>query len=240
MKIQYIERTDSTNDHILKIDEDMALVYCDYQSKGRGQRGNSWESEPNANLTFSFMLKPQQMSADKQFIVSKMVAIALVNTLAEFSIEAKIKWPNDIYVGDLKISGILIENRLSAGGMLTKIICGVGLNVNQQQFLSNAPNPVSMSQLAKKEFSREKVLEQFCSHFERLYTLDNIAQSAGIDSSYWELLYRANQWHDYVDNNGRFTGKIVGIGNYGELIIQSKEHPEHLKSYMFKDVSYVI
>lgn len=238
MEIEYIKTVSSTNDHILVCDRDMALVYSDFQTKGRGQRGNGWESETGMNLTFSFMLKPNELKASSQFVISKMVALALVNTLHLYDIEAKIKWPNDIYVEDKKISGILIENVLSSNGMLSKVVCGIGLNVNQVQFLSDAPNPVSMAMSTGKNHSREQVLSDFCDEFEKLYVGYDFQNSKSVDFSYWEELYRRDAYHKYIDAEGEFIGKIIAIGQYGELIVERKSDGL-IKSYLFKDMKYL-
>ncbi len=238
MNIHYIQSTNSTNDHILNINEDMALVYTDLQTVGRGQRGNSWESEEGKNLTFSFMLKPQNTPADRQFTVSKIVALALVNTLKHYDIEAKIKWPNDIYVNDFKISGILIENSLNTKGQLSRVVCGIGLNVNQTKFLSNAPNPISIAMINGNEKDKVEVLEKFCKEFETLYTVQNLDNHELIDNEYWNKLYRKDEVFEYCDKEGKFKGKIIGIASYGELIIQKEDTSIH--KYMFKEVSYIL
>ena len=239
MEINYINTVTSTSDHILVIDKDMALIYSDYQTKGRGQRGNSWESQSGKNLTFSFMVKPENMRAEKQFVISKIISIALINTLKNYNIDAKIKWPNDIYVGDKKIAGILIENRITSSCKLSKLICGIGLNVNQLKFESNAPNPISMNQIANCNFSRENVLNVFCNEFEKLYQLDNINDSLFIDQLYLKMLYRLELWCNFTDNSGEFEGKIVAIGECGELIIEKKNCSKQFE-YLFKEVAYII
>lgn len=238
MIIRYIEEVESTNDCLKECREDRVLVCAFRQKKGRGQRGNSWESEDGKNLTFSFVLFPGHLAAEEQFRISKIVSIALVRLLAHYGITAQIKWPNDIYVGDKKIAGILIENTLSSSGMLSRSIVGIGLNVNQEHFVSDAPNPVSMRQLAATEFPREAVLEQFCEIFETLYQDTFGTATPQIDRLYWESLYRKECAALYCDSQGTFTGTIVGIGVCGELIVR-KSGGEQC-AYLFKEVSFVI
>lgn len=239
MEIVYIDIVSSTNDEVASRNCGGMLIYSDYQTKGRGQRGNSWESKAGENLTFSFLLKPDSMKADRQFTISKIVALSVVNTLERYGILADVKWPNDIYVGDKKISGILIENVLSSSGYLSKIICGVGLNVNQTVFHSDAPNPISMQILLSQPLNRKAVLDLFCSEFEKLYTPKNVECSDIIDCLYLKNLYRRGQFHEFEDNDGVFTGKIVGIGDWGELLVERKGD-NAIKSYLFKDVKYII
>ncbi len=154
-----IDTTPSTNtfarDLIAQLPH-LSLVRTDCQSSGRGQRGNSWEAEPGKNLTVSYILKPVDFRALNQFRVNEGVALAVIDTLAEFGIESRIKWPNDIYVGDNKICGILIEHSVMGESLISSIV-GIGLNVNQKLFLSDAPNPVSMIQFLDRELDLDEV-----------------------------------------------------------------------------------
>lgn len=131
------------------------------QTAGRGQRGNSWESEPGANLTFSMILRPQGLEVKDQFRLSMAVALGVCRVVDELlpGHSVKVKWPNDVYVEQRKICGILIENSLS-GKLITRSIVGVGLNVNQREFRSNAPNPVSISMITGKEYNLEQLQER--------------------------------------------------------------------------------
>ena len=121
----------------------MVLV-ADYQTAGRGQGTNSWESERGQNLTCSLGFSPDGVKASRQYILSMAIAVALTETLAGLPHPVSIKWPNDIYVGDKKICGILIENMLK-GEHIRHCIIGIGLNINQKRFVSDAPNPTSMA-----------------------------------------------------------------------------------------------
>lgn len=131
------------------------------QTTGRGQRGNSWEAEPGLNVTLSVMLRPKELPASRQFEVSEAVCLAVADVVAQLGIkDVKVKWPNDVYVGDRKIAGILIENALGAGGMLARSIAGIGLNVNQTEFRSPAPNPVSLRQLTGQTYDIKAIAER--------------------------------------------------------------------------------
>ena len=160
--IYHFDITASTNDDAR--DEKYRegdVVWADFQTAGRGQRGHEWHSRKGENLTFSAVLEPLFVPIAEQFSVSEVVALSLVDMLAEYGIEARIKWTNDIYVGDKKLVGILIEHSL-ASTSLRRTIVGIGINVNQKEFDSALPNPVSMTQLLGKEFDLERVLECFC------------------------------------------------------------------------------
>ncbi|MDR0955350.1 MAG: biotin--[acetyl-CoA-carboxylase] ligase [Rikenellaceae bacterium] len=160
LRVDYFDRLPSTNDHAARPEYSAAsLVWAEEQTQGRGQRGNSWSSRGGENLTFSLVVHPENLRAEHQFYLSKAVSVALVEALAAFSLTATVKWPNDIYIGDRKVAGILIENDLQ-GARITKSIIGIGLNVNQLLFDPALPNPVSMRTVADRPFDRIEVLEQ--------------------------------------------------------------------------------
>ena len=160
---------DSTNNYANQLVKEKAaqgtVVLAHYQESGRGQVGNFWESERDKNLLFSVILYPGFLEAGKQFYISKAVSLALADLLKEQLNDVKIKWPNDIYVGEKKIAGILIENTVK-GITLDSSIVGVGLNVNQERFFSDARNPVSMKQLLKKDFDIQDILKAFLQKLE--------------------------------------------------------------------------
>jgi biotin-[acetyl-CoA-carboxylase] ligase BirA-like protein len=151
----HLPEVDSTNNYLLRqlaqgVDyPDGTVVYTTVQSCGRGQQGNSWESEPGRNLAFSLLLKPTFLPVTMSFALSELTALAIAETLDEYVPGFLIKWPNDIYHDDRKAVGILIENRLS-GRTLSHSIVGVGVNLNQRVFRSDAPNPVSVVQLMEE------------------------------------------------------------------------------------------
>lgn len=154
MKFILLEEVDSTNSYCaLHSDtlDNMTMVAAHRQTQGRGQRGNSWESEEGANLTFTLLFRPEGLKATAQFAVSEATALASLDFLKSCSIEAQVKWPNDIYVADRKIAGILIENSVM-GAFIHHCRIGMGLNVNQTIFRSDAPNPVSMAQITGRTF----------------------------------------------------------------------------------------
>lgn len=146
VKVNWLKEIDSTNSEAHRRRHeatDFTVWAAEFQTAGRGQRGNTWESAVGENLTFSILFKPSNFLSTRQFELSQVVALGVVGYLATHGIEAKIKWPNDIYVGDKKICGILIENVLS-GATLSVCIAGIGINLNQKIFRSDAPNPTSV------------------------------------------------------------------------------------------------
>ena len=158
VKTIHVKETDSTNNWLKSYQseagEDMTVVTTDYQSAGRGCGSNQWESEAGKNLMFSILLHPK-VSAKDQFILSMANALALKDVLDSYTDSIKIKWPNDIYWNDKKIGGTLIETSLQ-GAEIKDFIIGTGINVNQQEFHSDAPNPVSLIQIIGCETNRDR------------------------------------------------------------------------------------
>jgi BirA family biotin operon repressor/biotin-[acetyl-CoA-carboxylase] ligase len=171
--IIWLERVDSTNDearrHISEIDN-LSVVSALEQTKGRGQRGNRWSSQPGENLTFSLVVKDFRIKANEQSAISQATALSLVDLLSRHEIKARIKWPNDIYAGDEKICGILIENSLKGSDIDWSII-GIGLNVNQTAFPEDLPNPTSMKLCTgnSNPYNTREILEEFMGIFTGYY-----------------------------------------------------------------------
>lgn len=213
------------------------VVWADFQTAGRGQRGHEWHSRKGENLTFSVVLEPTFVPIAEQFSVSEVVALSLVDMLADYGIEARIKWTNDIYVGDKKLVGILIEHSL-ATATLRRTIVGVGINVNQTEFDASLPNPVSMAQLLGRELDAEEVLQCFLNHLQRNYEALREMQNA-LHERYNSLLYRLNEYHTYALPNGeKFQAKILGTASSGALRLEDEQGKA--KDYLFKEVEFVI
>ena len=214
------------------------VVWADFQTAGRGQRGHEWHSRKGENLTFSVVLEPTFVPIAEQFSVSEVVALSLVDMLAEYGIEAKIKWTNDIYVGDRKLVGILIEHSLSSAA-LRRTIVGIGINVNQTEFDPSLPNPVSMVQLLGRELVAEEVLHCFLKHLQCNYEALRDGAKRDLHDRYNALLYRKNELHTYALPSGeKFSAKIVGTAPSGALRLEDKEG--NTKDYLFKEVEFVI
>ena len=220
------------------------VVTAAAQTAGRGQRGNSWESLPGANITMSMLIEPRDVTASQQFAVSEVVSLAVVDTLREFlgdDAPVAVKWPNDIYWNDRKICGILIENVL-CGTRILRSVVGIGLNVNQREFLSDAPNPVSMYQIAGHEFDVEEVL-QILSQNIMGYCGEYLSSSEGMEQLhglYMRNLWRREGLHPYRDTaTGRtFNARIAAISPEGLLTLE--EPDGHTAIYAFKEVKALI
>jgi BirA family biotin operon repressor/biotin-[acetyl-CoA-carboxylase] ligase len=231
-KVVHIDETDSTNHWLKAHGEGTMVVVADFQTAGKGCGSNSWESERGQNLTFSMLIHPEALEAKEQFRITEVVSVALCNTLERYIYkEVDIKWPNDIYVGDQKICVILIENRLQ-GSVIKDSIIGIGLNVNQQAFLSDAPNPVSMWQLTGQETNREVLLEAFLQAFNEAW------ESEAISKAYRQRLYRREGYHAFCDKDGRFEAKLRNVLNDGMLVLEDREGQR--RNYAFKEIKYII
>ena len=208
------------------------VVVTDYQFAGRGCGTNSWESERGKNLLFSMLIHPTEIPASRQFLVSMVTANSICKVLSQYVKNVSIKWPNDIYVGDRKICGILIENRLQ-GSVISDSIIGVGLNVNQLRFESDAPNPVSLANLTGRTFDTEMLLQQLLSTFDAEW-----ADIEGVRMRYLSQLYRRTGFHRYRDAQGEFLAELVTVEEDGHLVLRQTDG--YGNRYAFKEVQFII
>ena len=245
MRIRHIHlpETESTNLYAKAIDtmDDLTLITTDHQTAGRGQRGNSWESEAGRNLLFSLIIKPSTIPAAQQFVISELISVSICDTLSQYTPDIRIKWPNDIYYRDRKLCGILIEHDIE-GTHLSRSIIGVGVNVNQAEFVSDAPNPISLSQVLGHEVEREELLTRIVNHFATLYewyaAQDEALDSPTLHTRYTALLYRRNEEAPYRDAQGLFTATLRDVAPDGRLLLEDEQGTQ--RSYLFKEVAYII
>lgn len=214
-------------------------TYC--QTAGRGQRGNTWESQPNKNLSFSALLRPNNIIARQQFYISEAVSVAIVNTLTRYITNHRvaIKWPNDIYVDDLKICGILIENTL-CGSNISQSIVGVGININQREFLSDAPNPISVIHYTNTEISLDDILREVTD--EMVATFDHYDATQEFDTlhkEYCKRLWRNDGFYPYSTPDGdRFDARIENVAPDGILTLC--DTLGNSRSFAFKEVQAIL
>jgi len=239
-----VRETGSTNTYLnrlAKIFPGGTVIYTNKQTAGRGQKGNHWESEPGKNLAFSMLLKDLPVKARDQFAISQAIALAVRDTLADAGGDGfTVKWPNDIYWHDYKIAGILIENSLSGKDIAYSIV-GVGVNINQEQFVSDAPNPISLKQITHSEHDLLALLHQMCECIEQ--TLNNLTNARAKDDlhkRYIAALYRNDgEAHPFEDAQGnRFAAVIDEVAPTGELMLRHTDGD--VRTYLFKEVKHVI
>ena len=237
MKIKWFTTIDSTNNRIAR-DKDLLAdrtVYAtDFQTAGKGQRGNGWESARAENLLFSILFKPTDIPATGQFIVSQAVTLGIADYIKGKGITASIKWPNDIYVADRKICGILIENAVNGDSLVSSIV-GIGFNLNQLSFSPDIPNPVSLSQLTDITYDLKDELMKLLRCI--FYEYDR--RGAQTEQCYVASLYRLGQPHSYIDtaSGETFTGTIRGVDGTARVIMDTEDGP---KAFAFKEIQYII
>ena len=237
-----LEETDSTNNYIKQLlskqeIEECSVVIAEKQTSGRGQRGNSWESEPGKNLTFSIVLYPHHIPASRQFALSQIISLGIIDILQKFGPGFSIKWPNDIYWNEKKLVGILIENELTGHTFNTAIV-GIGINVNQEFFLSTAPNPISLKQITGKDIDRHTLLSDILNAIIKRYYHYEENNDKTLNDNYMKFLFRNNGTYFFKTDNERFKASIKGIENDGHLILETENGEE--RKYAFKEVSYVL
>ncbi|MDE6549351.1 MAG: biotin--[acetyl-CoA-carboxylase] ligase [Muribaculaceae bacterium] len=243
MKIIHLEEVDSTNAYIMRNVGELeapVMVSAYLQTAGQGQRGNSWEAEPGKNLTFSIFYRPVSLPPMAQFSMSEAVALAVVDFLGAHGIEAKVKWPNDIYVGDNKICGILIRHSVM-GGSVSYSVIGVGIDVNQTMFLSDAPNPISMRQITGKNYDLLLLEEEMAAIMERsLECINDPDFRIKLHDEFMKNLWRGDgREYAFVDaaTGETFMARIESIASHGPITLRLLDGSE--RTYAFKEVSFL-
>ncbi len=241
-KTIFLTEVESTNNYanqlvLSKAAEHGTVVLAQHQKKGKGQQGNSWESEAEKNLLASIILFPRFLPAGKQFYLSKIASLAITKFLQSETNQISIKWPNDIYIGNKKVAGILIENAVK-GQNLSSSVVGIGLNLNQEIFVSDAPNPVSLKQITGNDYDVKKVAELIADNINFWYLQLENGNFEEIDTAYLSALFRLNEWGVFVKQEKQFEARIKGIGEFGHLMLEERNGV--ITEYMFKEVEFVI
>ncbi len=237
----HISETNSTNHYLQSLCseqkvEELTVVVADFQTSGRGQRGNSWESAPGKNLLFSTVIFPEFLEARRQFLISQIVSLAIKEELDTYTTDISIKWPNDIYWKEKKICGILIENDLM-GRNISQSIAGIGINLNQETFHSSAPNPVSLYQITGNQYDIFEVLRNIMRRIQSYYCRLQENDTSFV-TQYEKSLFRKEGVHRYKDAGGEFLARIVGVEPEGRLILE--DEMLNKRGYMFKEVEYLL
>lgn len=243
--VHYIDETDSTNRALWRmidagsISGEGQVLQAGNQTAGRGLGNNRWTSEPNQNLTVSILLKPVFLPPARQFFLNKSVAISIRNALSALCPDKvfTIKWPNDIYAGDKKIAGTLIENRIM-GQTYELSIVGIGININQTHFPADLPNPSSLALLCKKEFMVSECLDQLLHQTGRQYARLAKGNHREQDNEYIRHLMGYMKWMRFKKEGNLFSGRITGVDEYGRIILERENgHPE---SFGMKEIQMLL
>ena len=239
-----VHSTASTNSYLSKMAMMLpggTVIHTPEQTAGRGQKGNTWESETGKNVIFSMLLKKTMVPIVNQFYISEAVSVAIVEVLSQYIGGFSIKWPNDIYHDDRKVCGILIEHSIM-GASINHSILGVGINVNQMEFKSGAPNPVSLAQLLDRDVDVDDVLHRVCEAMEKRCAFDAYTNDAfdALHNEYLSLLYRKDgEYHRFVLPEGtEFGAKIVEVEPTGMLVLERENGMQ--ERFAFKEVGFVI
>ena len=239
-----LNTVDSTNDYLLRLINsgqchEGTLVVAKEQTAGKGLAGNKWESEPGKNLTFSFYMVPDFLEPARQFDLNKAISLAVCDYVRQKlpGENVRVKWPNDIYTGNRKVAGILIQTAIR-GDRFEYVITGIGINVNQQVFLSDAPNPVSLIHYLKKELDLAPELSQVIRFLNGRLDMLRESSSDQLDRDYLFALYRYDQYAEYVYQGTPVVARIKGVNNFGQLILITADKKKLVCG--LKEVEFVI
>ena len=213
--------------------KDKTVIFTRKQTRGRGQATNKWESAPNRNISMTVILCPEHLEAGKQFAVSMVIALGCLDFLKRYVGQVSVKWPNVVYAGDRKIAGILIEHRI-AGPFVRNSLCGIGVNINQEKFLSDAPNPISLLQLTGREMLLDDALAGLLECIGSRYV--QINDYKALEEDFLQYMYRADGVYWWEDEAGRFEASVAGIDEYGQLVLRDIQGRKRI--YAFKEVKY--
>jgi BirA family biotin operon repressor/biotin-[acetyl-CoA-carboxylase] ligase len=211
-------------------------IRTDDQFKGRGQGDHSWVSEPGMNLTGSFLLYPENMKGSDQFCLSMAVSLAAADFLELFLDEARIKWPNDLYINEKKIGGILIETSIM-GSNLSQAILGIGININQVHFSPDLPNPVSVRQITSITYDLEALEDLFIESFLSRYRMIEDGKLPGLKQAYLKKLFRYKEFAPFKADGKWFRARIMDVSPFGHLVLE--DETGKMREYAFQEVVYI-
>lgn len=241
--IRWFDQVGSTNDLCMECaqrgEAEGLVVAAHYQTHGRGQRGNVWTSERGQNLLFSVLLRPSFLRVDEQFLITQAVAVALCLLMEQCGVhqDVRIKWPNDIYLDNSKVVGVLVENSFCSEQLDVSVV-GVGINLNQSEFPASLPNPTSLALSAGCSFDAEEVLQRFLRLLANTYAMLRNGQRHELHQNYMSRLYRYGRQARYRCATGDFVATIVGISSIGELRLQLPDGA--VRSFGFKEIAFVV
>ncbi|HOW08565.1 MAG TPA: biotin--[acetyl-CoA-carboxylase] ligase [Bacteroidales bacterium] len=213
-----------------------AIVHAGFQLAGRGQKGNKWESERGKNLLFSIILYPTTVSPAEQFIISMVISLGISDYLKTIIDNVKIKWPNDIFAGNDKIAGILIENSIS-GDSIVSSVAGIGLNVNQNRFPDFVPKAVSLKMLTGKEYDLGECLTRLSVFLDKRYKQLLAGKNIKIKEEYISSLYRLNELNHFRSSGSEFKGRIISVNQSGCLMVETENG--RIRDFAFREIEFI-
>ncbi|WP_295800927.1 biotin--[acetyl-CoA-carboxylase] ligase [Mucilaginibacter sp.] len=238
-----IKEVDSTNNFLKQLASNSkpviegTVIMAENQTAGRGQQQNGWHAEPGKNLTFSLLLKPSFLPVTQQFDLVRAVSLGVFDALHPLLGDGlKIKWPNDIYYGNRKLGGMLIENMIQ-GGQIKNAIVGIGLNINQQTFPDYLPNATSVKQILQQDYDLKTLLSDICHHIEAYYLNLKAGKILFVRETYLTRLYWLNEQKEYKSKEGQFAGTIKSVKDNGILVVENNNHEE--LEFSLKEIEFV-
>lgn len=242
LKYYHFDQLDSTNAYLQRMQSEHDIhnwvVSADEQTAGKGMGSNGWESETGKNLTFSLAVDMGFLPAERQFLLSEAVALGIIEVLDKTLLteQLSIKWPNDIYYGNCKLAGILINSTIKANMMDLSII-GIGLNVNQMQFQDWPTHPISLKMITGKEYDLKPMLEQIASQVIKKVELLK-SDPTSIEQDYLKRLFRYQTWADYEVGGNVRRLFMTGIDPFGRLMLVDEKN----NSYCFdiKEIRFLL
>lgn len=237
----FIKDLDSTNSHASRlIQQEMVpegtVIHTNYQSAGKGQRGNKWESEDGKNLLLSIVLYPDIIKPSNQFVISMAISLGICDFLNPVINRCSIKWPNDIYADNDKIAGILIENSVIDDRIMNTVV-GIGLNINQTEFPGFFPKPVSLKILTRTDYDTGSCLKQLLGKLDKRYKKLISGKMDEIKKDYISSLYRHNEWHNFKTGSGYLNGRIISVSEAGCLLVEDRQGNKH--EFSFKEIEFI-
>jgi BirA family biotin operon repressor/biotin-[acetyl-CoA-carboxylase] ligase len=214
------------------------VLFTNNQTAGRGQRGNRWEAAPEQNLTFSLVLYPKFLTIQEQFCLTISISLAIFDLLTELPLKnPQIKWPNDLYVGEMKVGGMLIEN-LIKGNQLEASVVGIGLNVNQTQFSTAAATSLKLE--TGQFFNREELICKLLLSIEKRYLqLKRLGRNReGMVNEYLKAMLGYQQTRIFRAGSIVFSGIITGIDSIGRLLVEDRQGLT--QPYAIKEIEFVM
>lgn len=237
--IHFLPDCHSTNDMALqalrqKEAHEGSIFITDHQTRGKGQRGNTWETKPKENLTFSLVLQPKFLDLSEQFLLNIAISNAIRACLQEYLPELKVKWPNDLVVpGVGKIGGILIENLVGSNGWEYAVV-GIGLNINQREFSS--PQATSLALLTGNSYPLEELFKLVITQVEQAYLALKKGKIEWLKQEYLRHLYLLEQWVLFRVGEEVQEGKIIGLAASGNLLVEFTSGKQ--QSFGIKEISF--
>jgi BirA family transcriptional regulator, biotin operon repressor / biotin---[acetyl-CoA-carboxylase] ligase len=234
-----LKETGSTNEYTAALQkqetvEEFTVIRALAQTAGKGQKGSSWESEAGKNLTFTLLTRPVFVPLEKHFYLSITASLGVTDALRKYLPEILVKWPNDLYAGGGKLGGLLIENSIVQSRFRESLV-GIGVNINQNVFRSDAPNPVSLHMLTGKEHSPDECLHEILTCYLHRYEQLRAGNYTVLLEDYYARLLGFNFWMYYQASDRKFRARIQGVRDTGELVLEHKSGV--VEEFSFKEVT---